>query len=299
MSLLHSDPQWGLFCSRAEPRAATARWACLLLSCALCLAAPHRAWAEGQAAVAAPGSAREQNHDVSEPDGYRALVEEGLSEFSVHHYEEARALFARAHALFPNARTHRALGLAAFELRNYVEAANHFELALSSQLRPLDASLRKQAEGLLERAYGFVGRVQVLLQPALATLALDGQAVVLPANGILLMRIGEHALEAQAAGFAKQKQRIEITGGEQLTVNIHLLPLAQSAVAAVAGAQTSPAHKVDQAPARRAWYKSPWLWTSVGIVVAGAAAAGALVATRDPAAQEPYLGTSDTVVKAP
>jgi tetratricopeptide (TPR) repeat protein len=260
----------------------------LLFSCWLFIAFHSGARADGPSAA-----------ETSEPPGYRALVEQGLSEFSVHHYEEARALFARAHALYPNARTHRALGLAAFELRNYIEAVNHFELALSSKLRPLDDDLRKQAEEVLERAYGFIGRVQVTREPKAAELSLDSQAVVLPANGVLLVRIGEHTLEAQAAGFASQKQRFEITGGERTALRIRLLPLSPANVAAAGAPATSP-QQADQAPAaRRAWYKSPWLWTGVGIVLAGAAAGVGVAVSKDPAPQDPYLGTSNTIVKAP
>ena len=52
---------------------------------------------------------------------YQRLVRQAIAEYAEHNFAEARALFARAHALEPNARTLRGLGMTAFELRSYAE----------------------------------------------------------------------------------------------------------------------------------------------------------------------------------
>lgn len=78
---------------------------------------------------------------VAEPTGYRELIAEAVAEYEARHFEEARALFRRAHAMFPNARTMRGQGMAEFELRNYRGAIQCFESALSSRARVRSAEL--------------------------------------------------------------------------------------------------------------------------------------------------------------
>lgn len=51
-----------------------------------------------------------------EPAGYRDAIDTALQEMGLGNYEEAREQFARAHALSPNARTLRGLGISEFEL---------------------------------------------------------------------------------------------------------------------------------------------------------------------------------------
>src|SRR5262245_36987 len=119
-------------------------------------------WSLAAALSAAPLAAQDQaTSEVSQPDpaGYRQIVDEAVSEFEAHHYEESRSLFRRAHVLHPNARTHRGLGLAEFELRNYGECIRHFEAALRSTVKPLTPDLRDDTERMLTRANGFVARV--------------------------------------------------------------------------------------------------------------------------------------------
>ena len=109
-------------------------------------ALPVEAQTSGGPAPAAPASGASAD---LEPAGYRDTVERAVLEFAAGHFEESRALFARAHALFPNARTLRGLGMAEFELRNYVIAIEHLEAALANQARPLDEDLRR-IEAVLE-----------------------------------------------------------------------------------------------------------------------------------------------------
>src|SRR3954468_5859705 len=78
-------------------------------------------------AVAPP---RALAQDPAETPQYRSLLEEAVAEYDARRYEEARALFRRAHDLSPNARTMRGIGMASFELREYVEALRALEGAL-------------------------------------------------------------------------------------------------------------------------------------------------------------------------
>ena len=112
-----------------------------------------------------------------EPKGYRAAIDEALSEYQALNFEEARALFAKAHALFPNARTLRGLGMVEFERRNYRASADYLTQALASQVRPLEGELRTATEQLLERARGFLGEIRLSVEPTDARVLLDGEPI--------------------------------------------------------------------------------------------------------------------------
>jgi hypothetical protein len=138
----------------------------------------------GRAAAQAP------ERRSSSADDYNALVQEAVREFDARNYEEARALFLRAHALRPSARTLRAIGATAFELRDYVSAARNLEQALDSKERPLEGDLLEESKALLARSYGFLGRYSVLVEPAEATLFVDGVESEIRSGQRLVLSIG-------------------------------------------------------------------------------------------------------------
>jgi tetratricopeptide (TPR) repeat protein len=224
-------------------------------------------------ALAEPPRVDDQTQKVTdgeEPAGYRELVEQALSEYAAKNYEEASALFTRAHALYPNARTLRGLGMAAFELRRYEESIGLLESALSAPAKALEGQLRADTETLLARAQSFVARVEVELSPSSATLAVDGKPVSYTARVPLLLGLGEHALSAEAEGYRPERKNLRVRGGEVVRVDLQLT------------ANTLPLGTHEQRSDRpRRLVKSPWLWTAVGAVVVGAAVAGVLLATRD------------------
>lgn len=227
---------------------------------------------------------------AAEPAGYRETVDEAVQEFGTGHFEESRALFARAHALYANARTHRGLGLAAFELRDYSDAIQHLEAALRSTVKPLTEDLRGDTQRLLSRANNFVARVLVDAKPSSATIILDGLPVQLAKGQPLVLQIGDHTLELRATGYLSETRRLNIRGGEQPTLTIVLAQAETSKPAPL------DAPRADGEPKRL--YKNPWLWLGVGVVLAGTAAGVAYATTRD-AERTPYGGTQDTVLQGP
>lgn len=247
-----------------------------LLSVAVHVAAPQPSQAQSQPNAAVSATAEESAT-------YRQTVEEAVREFEAQHFTEARALFASAHALYPNARTERGLGFTEFELRNYVESIGHLEAALSSSVKPLTSELRGEAEQLLARARGFVGKVKVDLKPHGSLLSVDGLRVELPADATLTLQAGEHVVEAQAQGFTLERRRLSVQGGEEQRISIALVPQ-----------PTAAKDKKD-----RSWYKSPWLWAGVGVVVAGAATATGVVLSRPDHEPAPYGGSANGVLSGP
>src|SRR5688572_29305605 len=89
--------------------------------------------------AAAPAAAQD-----APPAGYRAVIDEAIAESGASRWEEARALFRRAHGMYPNARTLRGIGMSSFELRDYVGAYRALGEALASTVQPLTAEQQGQ-----------------------------------------------------------------------------------------------------------------------------------------------------------
>ena len=171
-------------------------------------------------AVPAPTGADDVVPVQSEPPAYRGLVDQGLREFALMNFEEARALFRQAHRLFPNARTHRALALAEFELKNYAESIVRMEQALTSQVRPLTAQHRIEALDLLARAYRFVTRAQITIHPPEATLFVDGVEAKANPYRALLLNLGHHELSVAAECYVPWERDLVAQGGDDVVLDV-------------------------------------------------------------------------------
>ncbi|MDD9944535.1 MAG: tetratricopeptide repeat protein [Myxococcales bacterium] len=154
---------------------------------------------------------------AEEPEAYQQAIGEAVAEFSAGRWEEARSLFTEAHRLNPNARTLRGLGMAAFELRNYVESLQMLQAAMESQVNPLTPELRVKTEGLLERARSFVG-VYDIEAPEGTTIAVDTQPAAYDSGGKLLLNTGKRRLGIRFADGVEVARIVDVRGGEQGTL---------------------------------------------------------------------------------
>lgn len=203
---------------------------------------------------------------VAATSDYIRLKNEAVREYNARNYPEARALFTKAHQMFPSARTHRGLGMVEFELKNYAKSVDHLEAALASTAKPLTPQLRAQTVDLLERARAFVGRVRIRMQPAAANVSLDGAPAEFdpnwsdPTSRLLLVNVGDHELEFRAGGFRPERRELHLLGGEETCLTIVLL---------------SDASAREQAPRvpHEQSHRKVWLWTGVSLAVAGLATA--------------------------
>jgi len=233
--------------------------------------------------------------------GYAALIGEAIGEYDAARFEEARALFTRAHELAPNARTARGLGMVAFELRDYAECVKWIEQALDSKVKPLEGSLRLETEGLLARARGFVGRFTLRWQTPDGQLSVDGVPVQLRPGQTLDLDMGDHRLELRAPGYASEQRRLRVNGGEARTLELalreqsHITPGAGPTGAPVGSGRTATDDDDDGS-----LLASPWFWIAVGAVAAGTAV-GVAIAVSDDTTRErsPYRGDSDVVLRGP
>jgi hypothetical protein len=184
----------------------------------------------------APGQARAQDRPEPEAASYDQLLHEATNDFDAGAYSEAHALFTRAHKLRPNARTLRALALASFELRHYVQAIGELTEALAEKRKPLTNTQRKQMQDLLERAKSYVGTVQLDVSPSDAVVLLDGQPVT---DRRLTLDPGERVVAVRADGYREAEVKLTISGGEDRLVPVQLTRLEPAPEAGEGGAMSA------------------------------------------------------------
>jgi hypothetical protein len=167
-------------------------------------------------------SAAEPGADGKEDAEYRAAIQDGLAEYDARHFEEARILFRRAHQIGPNARTLRGIGMASFELRDYVAAVRALSAALIETRKPLSLEQRTHAQGLLERSRLFIDEYTLKVSPPDARVLIDGRAPEPEPDGDVLLGFGTHTVEASRAGYAQRSFPISVRGGDHKDLVITL-----------------------------------------------------------------------------
>jgi tetratricopeptide (TPR) repeat protein len=255
----------------------------LALSLALVLISTGRpcanAQADGKSATSLPTS------ETPSPAGYDAAIDLALAEFERGNFVEAREQFLRAHKIFPNARTLRALGKAEFELKSYADAVTHLELALGSSIRPLTSQQRIETQVLLERASRHLARYTFVTAPTDAELTLDGAPPVLDARHSLLLREGAYTLDVRADGYMPLQRNLQVTGGIDERLSLELTPLATELPAPVLPVEQE---HTEARPLRRKW----WLWTGLAAVVVAGAATAVVLSLQKPDPAEPSGGST-------
>ena len=189
--------------------------------------------------------------EAEDDSQYQGLLEEAVSEYNAGRYAEARALFLRAHELEPSARTLRGVGMAAFEMREYVEALRSLEAALAFEERPLTEDQRAHVEGLIRRTVAFVGRYRVELSPESAELFVDDAPVDLEEDRVVLLNLGRHTFEARCPGCSTVRRQVRVHGGENETLTFDLQLEEEEVPAETTGATQMTASIGTDQPNRR------------------------------------------------
>ncbi len=173
------------------------------------------------ALLARPVSAHAQaQSEAVESDAYRALVSEAVSEFDAGHWEEARSLFRRAHSLAPNARTLRGLGMCAYELRDYAEAARMLANALTEPRRALTSEQQAQTRTLLDRAHGFVARYTIAAAATDDVVRVDGAPARREADGSVVLAMGTHTVTLLRDARVVGELTVRVNGGEHAALEL-------------------------------------------------------------------------------
>ena len=156
------------------------------------------------------------------PDGYLETIEIAVEAFGQGRWAAARAAFERAHAIYPNARTLRGIGMCAFELEQYSDAVRYLRWSLSEDRRALSGGLRSETEELLGRANVSVGYFRVVSDPDEAEFRVDGQVVPRSSSGEVMLSVGERTIRVSAPGYETLTRQIRVVGGEQETLSLSL-----------------------------------------------------------------------------
>ena len=168
-----------------------------------------RPWPSRKAALAAVLLCTLLTCPVSaQNDEYDSVIRNALQEYEAGRFDEATALFQQAHALLPSARTHRGLGMAYFEARRYSLAVVHLKASLADKRRSLNARQRASATEVLRQAETFVARIQLELDPADATIEVDGHEGDFDGT-VLLLDVGRHELITRAPGYQEDRRILE------------------------------------------------------------------------------------------
>ncbi len=221
--------------------------------------------------AAAPASAT----DPAESPEYRALIDAALEEFVRGNWTEAYALFLRAHALSPSARTLRGLAVCAFEAKQYLRAIEYMRAALADTRKALDDKQRGEASSLIERAQVFVARLAVVVEPTQARVEVDGALATRDAQDRVLLDPGVHQLTLSLPGYLTETRSVSVSPGDELTLAVQITPATAPGVTVASTASSRP----TPAPAPLALSGTPdaisqrtWAWVSAtgSLVLAGA-----------------------------
>ena len=209
--------------------------------------------------------------DDSETEAtYRDTTRAGVAEYQAGRFQEALSLFRRAHEISPSARTLRGMGMAYFELRDYVAAVRTLSEALQDKRKPLSRKQREDAVDLLERSRAFVAAYRVRLVPDSARLFVDGLEPKVEPDGTILFGFGPHRLEATAPGMLMLTRTIDVQGGERKDLELTLEPLPEASTSQ--DERSVPDLTTRPAPAKPVINRRALYWF-------GGAVGGALLAT--------------------
>lgn len=216
----------------------------------------------------------------ADSDEYKRLTDAAVEEHALAHYEEARALFARAHALQPSARTFWGMGIAAFEARDYVDAIQLLDQAREDTRKPLTQAQRAKTDSLIERAHAYVVRLPLRVEPASALVTIDGREAERDADGIVTLDAGAHQIVVSAPGYQEVVRSMTWHAGNapafEARLELQRTPSATAApaepeVAATAAAPTEAPRADSAAHGTFTVLK----WVSLGAAVASVGVMGA------------------------
>jgi hypothetical protein len=223
-------------------------------------------------------AARAQTEDVRERA--KALFEKGLEASDSERWADAADYFTRSRALLSRPSTVFNLVGALYRLGRYRAAlatAREY-LAMSDPL--VDASKRKEVEGLQAIMEKAVGIANIEVQPGDASLDIDGERLPVSAGSYALqLDPGLHALVARRAGYRDHSESFSLDNGGRVNLSVSLEqsdgPLVASAaeplpIAAMPNPGERPRADSSEDRSRKRWRRA--LWITGSVLVAGAAA---------------------------
>ena len=239
------------------------------------------AWGTGGAATAAAQSEADANGGGN--SAYEITVSEALREYERGRWEEAAALFRRAHEQNPSARTLRGLGLSVYEARHYPDAIRFLSESLSDTRRPLTPKQREEVTATIERAKLFVGYLKLTVEPPTASATINGQPIHRDDQGMIVTDTGWLDVEISAHHYKTMLRRIQINPGDKQALVVRLEPENDLQVRAdpVPAPAPKPTYEPTPTPEKSSSALGTWKWITAGGAIAGiATGTGFLIAQK-------------------
>ena len=222
------------------------------------------------------------------------LIAEGLELRRAGQDTEALPKFEEAHRISPTPRSSAQWGLCLQAVGRWSEADSRLAEALKAKNDPWIAKNRATLKESLEAVKQNVGRVEVYGGPDGASVSINGRTVgTYPLAGAVAVNAGNVDIEVSKAGMKRGYRAVTIGGGQYQRVLIRLEEVEKTspaiAVAPAAAAAPMPtdpgtsepegglvASPEDNTGGSRPFYKKPWVWVALGVVVFGGITALAL-----------------------
>lgn len=204
---------------------------------------------------------------------------------------EAAVEFRQSYRLNPLPDVVFNLALALRGAGRFAASIGAFERYLATAPAHMPRARREAVRELLPQLRAQVASVRVEVDPADATLRVDGQTIERAANGsdvgelvavdprdanVLLLDAGAHSIEVLREGFRAERREITVRGGSQTSermVLVREVPVVPVVVPTQATVTVTP-HPVAAPPVAQR-EESPsvftrwWFWTIAGVVVGG------------------------------
>ncbi len=169
------------------------------------------------AGVLIASAAHAQDSSSPEYVEARQRLQEGKTLYAGGNLDGARLKFEQACAVLKTPACQRALGLADFYTKRYLEALGNLQKALED--RELDTTQRKEITDLMQQAYDKTGHLEIHA-PAGGRVKIDDtvDAGNAPLNDVVNVTIGTHTISVSIEGKTERKT-VECSEGKILKVD--------------------------------------------------------------------------------
>ncbi|MCC6663559.1 MAG: PEGA domain-containing protein [Polyangiaceae bacterium] len=158
----------------------------------------------------------------------RTHFERGLSLFDEEAWDAALVEFARSREIFATRAATKNAAICLRRLHRFDEALDMFDALLREfpNLPPADKSLvEREVSELRSR----VGTVDIRMTEPGASIVIDGRdRGTSPTTGPLRVSVGSHVVRVFKRGFSPFEQRIDVSGGQNVPIDVKLTALTQS-----------------------------------------------------------------------
>ncbi|HTU63018.1 MAG TPA: PEGA domain-containing protein [Polyangiales bacterium] len=176
-----------------------------------------------QAGEAASAFAADSGVDAETLSKARSHFEQGVEFYAEGDYRAALIELQRAYELHRTYKLLYNLGQVAYELRDYAGAERYFRDYLAKGGNELSPERRREVKQELARLRNRLASLRVNTSQPGATIRVDDHVVVHP-EGLVRVSAGRRVIRAEASGFSPVERVIDVTGGEELTVDLTFGP---------------------------------------------------------------------------